>query len=401
MTDAAHALRFQTQRAREIPFSSIRKVFESARRMESEGMDVARMEIGRPDFDTPEHVKVATKEALDAGHVHYAPNRGIEALRATIARKLADENDVDVDPANGVVVTVGCKEAIALTMLAYVEAGDEVLIPDPCWDTYVHTTRFVGGTPVPVPLRPENGYVLDPNEVERRITERTKILVLVSPSNPTGAVHGPDVLKELARIAEENDLLVVSDEIYEKLLYGAARHLAIASLPGMADRTITINGFSKAYAMDGWRIGYAAGADALVDPLVKVHQYTTNCVPTFLQYGAIAAYDGPQDALDRMRQEFDRRRAMLVARLRAMTGVSVLEPEGAFYVFPRIDGTELSGADLAARVLDEARVACVPGDVFGAAGEGHLRLSYATSYDSIAAGMDRLHAVLERWHGAS
>lgn len=387
---------FLAQRAATVPYSSIRQVFDRARRLESEGVAVARMEIGRPDFDTPAHIKEAAKQALDGGHVHYAPNRGIEPLREAIARKLERENGIAVDPATGVVVTVGCKEAIALTLLAYFEPGDEVIVPDPLWDTYEHGVRFVGATPVAMPLKAAKGFAPDPEELDNLITPSTKAIVLVSPSNPTGAVWGREILSELANLAVKHDLLVIADEIYEKLLYGEAQHHSIATLPGMAERTITINGFSKAYAMDGWRLGYAAGPEELISPLVKVHQYTTNCVPTFLQYGAIAAYDGPQDAVEEMRLEFDRRRRMLVSRLRGMPGVDVDEPRGAFYVFPRLPPSAGTGMELAFKLLEEAQVAAVPGDVFGAAGSGHVRLSYATSYESIEAGMDRLHAWLER-----
>jgi len=392
---------FTAARAASVPFSSIRQVFDKARALEASGVQLARMEIGRPDFDTPVHIKEATKEALDAGHVHYAPNRGIEPLREAIARKLECENGIEVDPATGVVVTVGCKEAIALTLLAYFEAGDEVIVPDPLWDTYQHGVDFVGATAVAMPLSARDGFEPDLAGLVGLITPRTKAIVLVSPSNPTGAVWRRESFAEIARLANEHDLLIISDEIYEKLLYDSAEHHSIATFPGMAERTITINGFSKAYAMDGWRLGYAAGPDRLIAPLVKVHQYTTNCVPTFLQYGAIAAYDGPQDAVEAMRLEFDRRRRMVVARLRAMPGVELVEPRGAFYVFPRFPAAAGTGMELATRLLEEAHVAAVPGDVFGAEGAGHVRLSYAASYDSIAAGMDRLHAWIERQVGTT
>lgn len=387
---------YLAERAASVPFSSIRQVFEKARRLEAEGARIARMEIGRPDFDTPLHIKEAAKRALDEGHVHYAPNRGIEPLREAIARKLERENGIAVDPATGVVVTVGCKEAIALTLLAYFEPGDEVIVPDPLWDTYEHGVRFVGATPISMPLDADDDFAPDLDRLGGLVTSRTKAIVLVSPSNPTGAVWSRDVLSGLASLAVKHDLLVIADEIYEKLVYGDVQHHSIATFPGMAERTITINGFSKAYAMDGWRIGYAAGPEQLIGPLVKVHQYTTNCVPTFLQHGAVAAYDGPQDAVEEMRLEFDRRRRMLVSRLKSMPGVEVAEPNGAFYVFPRFPARVGSGMELAYRLLQEAHVAAVPGDVFGAAGAGHVRLSYATSFDSIVAGMDRLQTWLER-----
>lgn len=391
----------EAQRSQQIPFSSIRKVFEKARAMEAKGISVARMEIGRPDFDTPKHIKEAAVAAMEAGHVHYAPNKGIEELRQAITQKLLLDNAVRVDSETGIIVTVGCKEAIILALLAFLDPGDEVLIPDPCWDTYLHSTTFLGGTPVTVPLRPENHYQPDPGDFEKKITKRTKILVIVSPSNPTGAVYAQEVLEQLADIAIRHDLIVISDEIYEKLVYDGAKHTSIASLPGMAERTITINGFSKAYAMDGWRIGYAAGPERLISPMIKVHQYTTNCVTTFVQHGAVAAYTGTQEPLEEMRAEFDRRRIALTRRLSEMPGVTAVEPQGAFYVFPRFDGIGMDSAALAETILQEAMVACVPGDVFGIEGQSHVRFSYATSYDSIIAGMDRLRAALERLHGSA
>ena len=382
-----------------LEFSAIRKVFEEARALQSRGLDIARMEIGRPDFDTPDHIKRAAVAGLDAGEVHYAPNRGTEQLRRSIAAKLARDNDVHVDPDTGVLVTIGCKEAIFLSLAAFLDEADEILVPDPSWDAYRQTAKFFGGVPVSYPLFAADGFQPDPSAVAAQVSERTKILVLISPHNPTGVSFTAEALEGLARIAVENDLLVISDEIYEKLVYGDTRHRSIATLPGMAERTIVINGFSKAYAMDGWRIGYAAGPERLIRPMLKVHQYTTNCVTTFVQRAAVAAYDGDQESVRTMREELDRRRRMLVARLREMPGVSVVEPSGAFYAFPRFDGMAQTSVDLAALLLREAHIACVPGSAFGSRVDRHLRFSYATTYDSIERGMDRLRDALLRLIG--
>lgn len=376
-----------------MPFSTIRKIFERARAMEQEGRDIARMEIGRPDFDTPTHIKDALKEALDRGEVHYAPNQGIAPLREAISRKLRADNGLDID-ADGVLVTVGCKEAVFLALASFVEEGDKVIVPDPCWDTYAHTVTFLGGQPVPVAAGA--GFEPDPEAVRAAIDAHTKVMVIVSPHNPTGTVHRPETLEALAAIALEHDLLVISDEIYEKLVYDGTTHRSIASLPGMAERTIVINGFSKAYAMDGWRLGYAAGPAHLIRPMLKTHQYTTNCVATFVQWGAVAAYEGSQQPVEAMRQEFDRRRRLVVSRLRDLPGVELTEPKGAFYVFPRFTLPGVADDDLAEFILQEAGIACVPGETFGEAGRGHLRFSYATSYESIERGMERLGGVVSR-----
>lgn len=361
--------------------------------MEAAGVEVARMEIGRPDFDTPAHVKQAAKDALDAGRVHYTTNKGIEELRMQIAAKLRRDNGLDVDPEGGILVTVGCKEAILLALLAFVEAGDEVIVPSPSWDNYQHATAFLGGTPVAMTLDEANGYQPDLERLERSVTDRTKMLVLISPHNPTGVVFNRESLEGIATIARRRDLLVVSDEIYEKLVYDDEKHISIASMPGMAERTITINGFSKAYAMDGWRLGYAAGPEALINPMLKVHQYTTNCATTFVQWGGVAAYAGPQDAVATMRAEFDRRRRMVLDHLARIDGVRVVRPGGAFYVFPTFD-LDMRADALAEYVLKEAHVACVPGTVFGPHAKPQLRLSYATRYDAIERGLERLAKVI-------
>lgn len=369
--------------------SGIRRVFDAAAVFEREGTTIAHLEIGRPDFDTPVHIKAAAIDALQRGRVHYTPNAGIPELRGAIAEKLARDNGLGVDPDRGVVVTVGAKESVFMCLYGLLDPGDEILVPTPIWPDYLETTKVVGGVPVEVPLRAERGYQLDAGALEAAITPRTKALVVHSPHNPTGAVCDEATLRAVADLAVRRDLLVISDEIYEKLIYDGAAHVSIATLPGMFERTVTINGFSKAYSMTGWRLGYAAGPPSLIAPLLKVHQCTTTCANSFAQWGGVAAYRGDQACVADMVREFDRRRRLVVESLRRM-GVPVVEPRGAFYAFPDVRRLGLADADLAAHLLREAHVATVPGSAFGQSGTGHLRISYATGYDVLAAAMDRM-----------
>ena len=376
--------------------SGIRRVVEAARILEREGISIVHMEIGRPDFDTPAHIKAAAIDALRRGEVHYTASAGLLELREAIAEKLARDNRIHVDPGHEILVTVGAKEAVFITLYALLDPGDELIVPTPTWPDYLQTTRLVGGTPVQVSLRPERGYQVDPDDIEAAVTPRSKLLLVHSPQNPTGAVLDRPALEAVAAIAQRHDLIVVSDEIYEHLIYDDHAHLSIASLPGMAERTLTINGFSKAYSMTGWRLGYVAGPAALIAALMKAHQATTNCATTFAQWGAVAAYRGDQSCVADMAREFDRRRRLVVSALRRMPGVRVVEPHGAFYVFPDLSAVGLSDIDLAETLLREAHVALVPGTVFGREGVGHLRIAYSTDYDSLALGLERMAAVVKK-----
>ncbi len=384
-----------SNRLSKIPFSSIREIFEEANLMEKSGIRITHMEIGRPDFDTPTHIKQAANQALLDGHVHYTSNSGIQALREAIAEKLKRENNITVDPNKEVVVSVGCKEAIINTIFAFINPGDEVLVPDPAWLEYQYIIELAGGVPVSVPLVEEDDFILNPEHVRARVTKRTRMLILNSPHNPTGSVIPDSQLRDLARIAIEHNLLTLSDEIYEKLIYGDAKHISIASLPGMFERTVVINGFSKAYAMDGWRLGYAAGPASLIQPILKMHQYNTTSATSFAQYGAVEAYRGPQDPVDNMVKEFDRRRQLLVNRLNDMN-IRCAAPEGAFYVFPSFKEYGMSSKEIASLLLREAQIACVPGSAFGQNGEGYIRMAYSTDYDQINQAMDRLSKVLKQ-----
>ncbi len=384
----------EIDRTRAIGWSVVRRIFEKIGRMERAGARVIHLEIGAPDFDTPLHIREAAKRALDDGQTHYSSNYGVFALRQAIARKLLADNGASYDPDTEIIVTTGASEAIHLSLTALVSAGDEVLVPEPSWPNYRSVSTLIGARPVAVPLREANGFQLDPDEVESLITPRTRVLVLVSPQNPTGAVLSRATLEAIAAVVERHGLLVLSDEIYEKLIYDGQRHVSFASLPGMRERTVTINGFSKAYAMTGWRLGYLAAPEAMVTPMVKIREYMTSCVTTFAQYGAIAALEGTQEPVAAMVREFARRRALVVEELNAMPGVSCLPPGGAFYAFPNVTSFGRPGAEIADYLLERAQVAVVPGSAFGEAGEGYLRLSYASSYESLVEALGRMREAL-------
>ncbi|WP_337018984.1 pyridoxal phosphate-dependent aminotransferase [Oceanobacillus massiliensis] len=384
-----------SNRISQIPFSSIREIFEEATEMEMNGDAITHMEIGRPDFDTPDHIKEAAIKALKDGHVHYTPNRGIQELTEAIADKLKKENHVTINPEDGVVVSVGCKEAITNTIFAFINPGDEVLVPDPSWLEYQYIVRLAGGIPIPMTLKEEEGFLLNIDDIRNKLSPKTKMMLINSPHNPTGSVLPEENLREIAQVAMDHDLLVLSDEIYEKLIYDDARHVSIASLPGMFERTIVINGFSKAYAMDGWRLGYAAGPRSLIQSVLKMHQYNTSSATSFAQYGAVEAYNGTQEPVGEMVRAFDLRRKLLIDRLSAMPNVSCVVPKGAFYVFPSFRGINMTSKDLAKKILREAHIACVPGSAFGNAGEGYIRMAYSSGYEQIEQAMDRLEKVIK------
>jgi aminotransferase len=373
-----------------VPFSGIRKVFERAKALEREGRPVIFLETGRPDFDTPAHIKAAAQRALDAGEVHYTSNYGTPALRAAIAEKLRRDNGLNYDPEAEILVTVGASEAIFAAFLALAGPGDEILYPEPGWLNYAAAARLAGALPVPVPLRESNRFQMDPDEVQRRVTPRTRILVVVSPHNPTGTVQSPEALHGLAEIAAQHNLVVISDEIYEKILYEDRAHVSPAAFPGLRERTITVNGFSKAYSMTGWRLGYAAAAPPFIQAMNRVHQYNVACACSFAQAGAVAALSGPQDCVAAMVREFRRRRDLIVPALNAIDGLSCLRPGGAFYVWLNIRDRRVTSEDFALTLLETAYVSLVPGPVFGESGQGYVRLSYANSYERLADAVERI-----------
>ena len=376
-----------------VPASGIRKFFDVMATMP----DVISLGVGEPDFGTPERVVQAGIRSLQAGRTHYTSNFGTIELRRAIAEHLERRYGASYDPGTEILVTVGASEAVAATMTAIVDPGDEILLHEPSYVSYLPAIVFAGGTAVHVPTRAADGFALDPTEVERRITPRTKALFLGYPCNPTGAVLPPDVLRALADIARRHDLLVVSDEIYDRLVYGGHRHESVASLPGMHERTVLIGGFSKAYAMTGWRIGYVCAPRDLMEGIVKVHQYDIMCASTTAQDAALVALREAEPDVERMLAEYDRRRRMFVAGLNRI-GLPTVEPRGAFYAFPYIGGTGLTSEEFGERLLFEEHVAVVPGDSFGPSGAGHVRACYATSYEQLEEALVRIERFVSR-HG--
>jgi aspartate/methionine/tyrosine aminotransferase len=379
-----------------IPFSGIRKVFEEVNRRTAAGEDIIHLEIGRPDFDTPVHIKEAAKRALDEGKVHYSSNYGFPELRKAIARKLKQDNGLSYDPAAEIIVTVGTNEAVFMAMMAFLDPGDEVLIPDPCWLHYFYCAQMAGAVPISVPVREGNEFNPQVDEFRSLITPKTRMIVINTPNNPTGAVYSLEALEELAQLARETELFVLSDEIYEKMIYEGNRHFSIGGFPGMRERTITVNGFSKIYAMTGWRLGYAAADHELVKAMIRIHQYTTVCATSFAQWGAIEALEGPQNEAEMMAREFGRRRKLVYAALQEMPGIEVVEPKGAFYIFPNIKALGKSAEELSWYLLDEAKIAVVPGTVLGEFGTDYIRISYANSYENLEKAMERMRAALKK-----
>jgi aminotransferase len=387
---------YEAQRLKSVPFSGIRRIMAEAGELEKNGASIVHMEIGRPDFDTPIHIKEAAKAALDRGEVHYTPNLGTLELRQAIARKLKSDNGLDYDPESEIMVTVGASEAVFLTAAALLNPDDELLVPDLGWVNYYSVPVIVGARLATFQVREEAAFRPEAAAVSSAVTPLTRMILLCSPGNPTGAVLQEREMDGIARLAQEHDLLVVADEIYEKLVYDGARHVSIASLPGMRERTLVINGFSKAYSMTGWRLGYVAAPKQLMSAMLKVHQNLTTCAASFAQTGAVAALQGPQDCVVAMVAEFQRRRDMLVKALNRMPGIRCTMPEGAFYVLPNVRAFGMTSGDLALYLLREAHIAVVPGTSFGPGGEGYLRISYANSYDQIQEGMERMATALER-----
>ena len=375
--------------------SGIRKVNEKALAMEREGHKVLHFEIGRPDFDTPEYIKKAAFEALTAGKVHYTSNFGVMELRQVIADKLKRDNNVDYK-ASEILVTVGLSEAVFAVLATILNEGDEILVPDPVWLNYINVPNLLGAKAVTYDLKEENGYQMDLNEIRAKITDKTRAVVIITPNNPTGGVLSEDVLSELAQIVVENDLMVISDEIYERLVYDGAKHVSIASLPGMKERTFTMNGMSKAYAMDGWRLGYVAAPEEYIMAMNKFHQHNTTCAPAFVQAAAMAALTQEGDEVNDMVKEYQRRRDYAVKAINEIEGISCQCPKGAFYIFINCKSLGMKSADLSAYLLENAKIALVPGDVFGPGGEGYLRMSFANSYENIVEGCANLKKAVEQ-----
>lgn len=364
-----------------------------AKAMKAEGIDICSFSAGEPDFDTPVHIREAAKLALDQGKTRYGPTAGEPKLREAIAQKFQRDNGLNYQSTN-VIVTNGGKHSIFNLVLALVNPGDEVIIPAPYWVSYPEMVKIAGGKPVIVPTTAETGYKITPAQLSSAITEKTKLFVLNSPSNPTGMVYSLSELEELAAIIVEKDILVVSDEIYEKIVYDDTKHFSIASLnPEMYRRTLISNGFAKAYAMTGWRVGYLVGAEEIIKACNLIQDHATSNVCTFAQYGAIAALNGDQGCVEVMRQSFAERRGIIYELINAIPGISCCQPQGAFYMFVNISQTGLNSLDFCNGLLQKQQVAVIPGIAFG--DDHHIRISYATDLPTIEKGMARLASFVQ------
>ncbi|MFF2888925.1 aminotransferase class I/II-fold pyridoxal phosphate-dependent enzyme [Paenibacillus sp. NPDC057967] len=369
---------------RDIKPSGIRRFFD----LVSTRKDIITLGVGEPDFVTPWHVREAAVYSLESGKTQYTSNAGMPALREAIGQYLNDSFSVEYDPASEVIVTVGGSEAIDLALRALITPGDEILIPEPCYISYSPITALSGGVPVGIETFAVDNFKLRAEQLQAVITPRSKVLILCYPSNPTGGIMTYEDWLPIAKLVEENDLIVISDEIYAELTYGS-KHVSFAAMPGMKDRTILVSGFSKAFAMTGWRMGYACGHTDIIAAMLKIHQYTVMCAPVMAQYAALEALQHGLEEKDRMVESYNQRRRLVVKGFREI-GLECHEPQGAFYAFPSIASTGMSSETFAQRLLEEAGVAAVPGDVFGLGGEGHLRCSYATSVTQLTEALDRI-----------
>lgn len=384
----AGGAQFVSARVNSVPPSGIRKFFDIAATMK----DVISLGIGEPDFVTPQPIVEAGVESLKSGHTSYTSNSGILELREGISKQLARLYDVQYEAETELLITVGVSEALLLALMATLERGDEVIVPEPCFVAYQPTVLFAGGVPVVVPTYVSQDFQVTVEDLEKARTAKTKAILLGYPNNPTGAVLGRARLAEIASWAQQHNLLVISDEIYDRLVYGI-EHTCFSSLPGMRERTVLLSGFSKSYAMTGWRIGYAAAPPALLAAMRKVHQYIIMSAPTTGQEAAIAALEEGEPYVEAMREEYDRRRRVIVDGFNRL-GLACFEPRGAFYAFPSIESSGLSDEEFSERLLMEEKVAVVPGSAFGKSGRGHVRASYATSLPNIEEALNRIETFL-------
>jgi len=374
----------------ELQPSGIRKFFDIVTEMK----DAISLGVGEPDFDTPWHIREEGIYSLEKGKTVYTSNSGLKELREEICKYLDRRFGLQYDPYKETIVTVGGSEAIDIAFRSMLDDGDEVLIPQPCFVSYLPCVKLAGGVPVVIDLKEENEFRLTPEELLAAITEKTKVLILAFPGNPTGAIMTKEDLEAIAKIVIEKDIFVISDEIYSELSY-AGEHVSIATLPGMRERTVVINGFSKSYAMTGWRLGYACGPKEIIEQMTKVHQYAIMCAPTTSQYAAVEALRNGDPDVAEMREAYNNRRRFVVSSLREM-GLSCFEPLGAFYVFPCIKGFGLTSDEFATRLLKEEKLAVVPGTAFGDSGEGYIRISYAYSIEQLKTALERMKNFVER-----
>ena len=388
-------------RKTDIPSSATIQLLDRVKELKREGHEVISLSAGEPDFVTPEHIRTYAKRALDEGYTFYPDSAGLIELREAIAEKLQRENRVEADPKRGVVVTVGGKEAIYATMMATINSGDEVIVLDPSWVSYVPCILLAGGKPIYLPTDvSKEGSGISIELLEKAITERTKMLVINTPNNPTGSVIRRDELEAIADLAKSKGFLVLSDELYEKIIFNSTEHVSIASLPGMEEYTVTVNGFSKAYAMTGWRLGYLAAPPAIAERVITIHGHMVTGACTFAQRAIAQAMRDPltEKKVREMVAEYSTRCDLVMGELGKITGVECTKPRGTFYAFPDITHYGLRSAEFALKLLEDAKVAVVPGDSFGSRGEGYVRLSFATSRDNLTRALTSMRKVLSEMH---
>jgi aminotransferase len=381
--------KYLSQRVAGLPPSGIRKFFDILAEMP----DVISLGVGEPDFITPRPIMDAAIESINAGKTQYTSNSGTVELRRAVAEHLENLYQVSYDPMSEMIITVGVSEALYLAMTALLDQGDEVIVPTPCFVSYQAEIILAGGVPVEIASSIENDFQPDPAAIEAAVTDRTKAILIGYPNNPTGAVATRETLIEIGKIAEKHDLIVISDEIYDQLVYGT-EHVCFPSLPGMKERTVFLGGFSKDYAMTGWRVGYVCAPAEILTGMLRVHQYTIMSAPTMSQAAALRALEIGRPHVDTMRDEYNRRRKLMVSGFNDM-GLKTFEPRGAFYAFPQITSTGMTSDDFAMGLLKEHSVAVVPGSAFGPGGEGYVRCCYATSYEEVAEALERIQSFIE------
>jgi len=369
--------------------------FAEIMRLAAEGKDIISLGPGEPDFTTPQHIIDFAKKKLDEGYTHYSPPIGRFELRKAIAKKLKKDNKINVKP-DEIMVGCGSQEALFLATLALLDPGEKMLVPNPGFLAYIPMVETITGVPVSVPMLEEDSFEYNPDTIEKLVDKRTRILLINSPSNPTGRILKKKTLEELADIAIEHDLIIFSDEAYEKIVYDKNKHICVGSLNGMKDHVITFQTFSKSYAMPGWRVGYAAGPEDIIDSMTRMHIYCGLCSPTVSQLAATEALEGDQRCVKEMRDEYDRRRKLIMKRLNEIPKITYLKPEGAFYFFPNITGLRMKSTEVVHFLLKKAKVLTVPGTEFGKYGEGYIRMSYATAYEKIEEALNRIEKVIRK-----
>ncbi len=387
-------MKIPSKRMEQIPFSGIRVIFEKARKLEAKGRKIIHMEIGRPDFNTPEGIRKKAREALEDGFVHYTSNFGMDELREVIAGKLTRENNVPTEY-DEVIITPGASMAIALAIFGLVDIGEEVLILSPRYPAYPKQVIMAGAVPVSVPLKFEDDFKLSIDDLEKRVTDKTKMLIINTPNNPTGTILGMEELEKIANFAKENDILVLADECYEKIIYGK-EHISLASLPGMKERTITVNSTSKSFSMTGWRVGFISARKDIISNIVKVQQNLTICPTSFAQAGSIPAYTEGDGLIKDMIEELKKRKEIVTYYLDRASGVDYVKPEGALYVFPSIKKLGMTSADFCDYILEEAGVAVAAGNDFGDQGEGFVRIAYTCATDELEEGMNNFKEAVNK-----